>query len=404
MKKEEKLRHGYICVAYMLLATLLLAALKLFVGWVTGSIVIVADAMHSLTDVIVLVVAFIGIKMARRLPSQRFPYGYYKAESVAAFFISFVIIAISISFFYEGYIRIFEFEKIKEAWIAAITAAFSAIASYLMAWYIGNVGKETGMHSLIATSNERRMDSISSIVVMFAIIMQFYSIKYVEGIVTMGIALLILRTGVLSLKDSIASLMDVSPVGMEKEVEKIIGKSGIKGYKDLKLRKAGPFVFGEVKLLLDGNMNVDAAHEIADEIERKVKKIEGIDDFITHIEPYEAMQKKIAIPVENGRIANKFGRAGNFIIFEIKEGKWKEIKRMENKYKRKKIRAGLAIAKELIDEGINEVITKEIGEIAYHALKDGNIKIYYGSGSIDEVIEKYKKGELHILKEPKKVE
>ena len=121
-------------------------------------------------------------------------------------------------------------------------------------------------------------------------------------------------------------------------------------------------------------------------------------------EPFYVMQKRIAIPVENGRIANKFGRAGNFIIFEIKEGKWKEIKRMENKYKRKKIRAGLAIAKELIDEGINEVITKEIGEIAYHALKDGNIKIYYGSGSIDEVIEKYKKGELHILKEPKKVE
>ncbi len=404
MKKEEKLRHGYICAAYMLLATLLLAALKLFVGWMTGSIVITADAMHSLTDVIVLVVAFIGIKMARRTPSERFRYGYYKAESVAAFFISFIIIAISISFFYEGYTRIFEVGKIKEAWIAAITAAFSAIASYSMAWYIGKVGKETEMHSLIATSNERKMDSISSIVVMFAIIMQFYGIKYVEGAVTIGIALLILRTGAQSLKDSIASLMDVSPVEMEGKVKKIIEGSGIKGYKDLKLRKAGPFVFGEVKVLLDGSMNVDTAHEIADEIEEKVKKIEGIDDFIIHIEPYEVLKKKIAIPVENGMIANKFGRASYFIIFEVYGGKWKKIKKIENKYKKKNVRAGLAVAKELIDEGINEIITKEIGEIAYHALKDGNVKIYYGNGSIEEIIEKYKRGELHILKKPKEVD
>ncbi len=403
MKKEEKLRYGYICAANMLLATLLLAALKFFVGWATGSIVILADATHSMTDVVVLFVAFLGIKFARKKPSKRFPYGYYKAESIAAFIISFFIIAVALSFFYEGYIRLFEVGKIKEAWIAASTAAFSAIASYFMAWYLARVGIATNMHSLIATSNERKMDSISSIVVMLAIIMQFYGIKYVEGIVTMGIAILILKTGIFSLRDSIASLMDVSPAEMERKVAKIIDESDIKGYKDLRLRKAGPFIFGEAKLLVDGEMNVERAHEIADEIERKVKRIEGIDDFITHIEPYEAATKKIAVPVENGEIASKFGRASSFIIFEFDGKEWRQVKKLKNRYRSKKVRAGLAVAKELMKEGVNEIITEDMGEIAYHTLKDGNVKIYYGKGNINEVMEKYEKGELQIFKKPKKV-
>jgi len=404
MKKEEKLRHGYRCAAYMLLATFLLASLKFFVGWLTGSIVITADAMHSLTDVVVLFVAFIGIFFAHRPPSKKFPYGYYKAESIASFLISFIIILIGIAFFYEGYERLFKIERIKEGDIAILTAAFSSIVSYLMALYIGKVGKKTGMHSLIATSNERKMDSISSIVVMIAIILQIYHIKYVEGIVTMGIASLIIRTGIISFKDSVASLMDVSSPDIEKKIENIVRNSEIKGYRDLKLRKAGPFVFGEIKLMMDGNMNVNDAHEIADQIERKIKNIDEIDDFITHIEPSSEKIKRIALPVEGNRIANKFGRAKQFIIFESNGKNWKEIKRIDNKYEKKKVRAGLAAANLLEENGVNEVIVKDIGEIAYYALKEKNVKIFYGEGDIEEVMEKYVNGRLEVFKKPKKVE
>ena len=405
MKREEKLRRGYKCAAYMLVATFLLAALKFFVGWLTGSIVITADAMHSLTDVIVLFVAFIGIAFAHRPPSKKFPYGYYKAESIASFLISFFIILIALTFFYEGYKRIFEIGKIEEAGIAILTAAFSSLISYAMALYIGKVGRETGMGSLMATSNERKMDSISSLVVMLAIILQVYHIKYVEGIVTMGIASLIFKTGIISFKDAIATLMDVSPSGIERKIGEILKNSSIKGYRDLKLRKAGPFIFGEVKLTMDGNMNVDEAHEIADEIEKKIKGIEGIDDFITHIEPTTKRVRKVAIPVDSeNKIADKFGRAKYFLILRVDDKGWKKIAKIENKYEKKKVRAGLAAANLLEKNGVNEVITKDIGEIAYYALKEKNVKIFYGEGSINEIMEKYMNGQIELFKKPKKVE
>ena len=403
MKKEERIEYGYKCAAYMLLATFLLAILKFFVGWLTNSLVITTDAMHSLTDVIVLLTALVGLKFAKRGPTEKFPYGYYKAESLSSFLISLMIVAISINFFYEGYKRIFEFRKLDMPILAILTTLFSIISSYLMAIYISKVANKIKMQSLIATSNERKMDSISSMAVMITLFLDIYKISYAEGIVTIGIAGLIFRTGILSLKDSIASLMDVSPLDIEEQVKKIFEGKKIK-HKDLRLRKAGPFIFGEAKILVNGKMNVDRAHEIADEIESKIKDIEEIDDFITHIEPFSAAYAKIAIPVEEDKISEKFGRAKNFLIAEIKDGKIEKRYFIKNKYRDKKVRAGLVAAKHLEKIGIDAVIVKDMGEIAFYALKDKNMSIYFGDGSIDEILRKYIDGLLPLFKKPKKVE
>ena len=409
MKKYEKIEYGYRCAAYMLFATLLLALLKFFIGWVADSLVLIADGMHSAIDTIVIFVAYLGLRISKKTPTQRFPYGYYRAESISALFISAFIIAVSMEFFYKGYKSFFEIRKINIPYIAMLTAFISVIASYLMAKYLSKVGKITNTQSLLATSNERKMDMISSMVVALAIFLDMYGIPYIEGIVTIAVASIIFRTGIMSMKDSVASLMDVCPIDIEKKIKKIIDEAEIKGYRDLRLRKAGPFIFGEVKIMVDKKMDIEKAHEVADDIECKIKEIDGIDDFITHVEPVEKEKINVAIAVNkknfNGEPC-KFGRAKYFLIAELDMEK-KEIentKFVENPYADKELHAGLAAAKLLSKYGIDAVIVREIGEISFYALKDKKIDIYSGMGDIMENIKNFYDGLLLQIKKPKKVE
>ena len=410
MKKYEKIEYGYRCAAYMLLATLLLALSKFFVGWIANSLVLIADGMHSAADTIVIFVAYLGLRISKKVPTQRFPYGYYRAESISALFISAFIVAVSIEFFYQGYKSLFEIRKLNIPYIAMLTAFISVIVSYLMAKYLSKVGKAINMQSLLATSNERKMDMISSMVVILALFLGIYRIPYIEGIVTIAVASIILRTGIMSIKDSIASLMDVSPINVEKEIKKIIDKAEIKGYRDLRLRKAGPFIFGEVKIMVDKKMDIEKAHKIADEIECKIKsRIDEIDDFITHVEPVEKEKINVAIAVNKKNFEAepcRFGRAKYFLIAELNMGK-KDIKNtkfVSNPYANKELHAGLGAAKSLLKYGIDAVIVKEIGEISFYALKDKKIDIYVGRGNIMESIKNFYDGLLLQIKKPKKVE
>ncbi len=408
--KKELLKAGYKSAFYVLIATFALSIFKLAAGIISNTLVVVVDGMHSMVDMVVLMVAYIGIRISCKEPDRKFQYGYYKAESIASLFISLFIFIVAFKFMYEGYMALFKEPESKMPYLAIFATLVSIISSYLMSVYLLKAGKKTKMHSLIATSNERKMDMLSSLIVIIAIVLGMYHIRYVEGIITMGIAAIILKTGILSLRDAIASLMDVSPRDAEERVRKILENARIRGYKDLKLRKAGPFIFGEVKILLDASMDIQSAHDIADEIEEKVKKIGNVDGFITHIEPYSGDEVKMAIPVEkrsgDANISRIFGRSRYFMLVYI-DTKNKGIKKLffeDNPHHAKEKHAGLAAASMLAETGVRCVVVNKIGEIAYYALKNKGIRIFEYDGRALEAVDEYMKGKLKVLKEPKKVE
>ncbi len=408
--KKEVLQQGYRSAFYVLLATFALSIFKLSVGYISNTLVVVVDGMHSLVDVIVLMVAYIGIRMSCKEPDKRFHYGYYKAESMASLFISLFIFFVAVKFMYEGYIALFKEPEASMPYLAIFATIVSIISSYLMSIYLYRAGKKTGMHSLIATSNERKMDMISSLVVIIAIVLGMYHIRYAEGIITMAISLIIFKTGVVNLKDAVASLMDVSPKDVESRIKKILENSNIKGYKDLKLRKAGPFIFGEAKILLDASMDIETAHAIADEIEGEVKKINEVDGFITHIEPYPEEEVKIAMPVKsrkvNAEISKIFGRAKHFMIvhIDLKAHEVKNIIFEDNPHYAKEKHAGLAAATMLVERGIGALIVNEIGEISFYTLKNKGVRIFHFEGRAMDAVDAYMEGKLKSLDMPKKVE
>jgi len=237
----------------------------------------------------------------------------------------------------------------------------------------------------------------------------------VEGVVTIVFSLVIFKIGISSSRDSIFALMDVTPrKDVEDQVKEIINSiAGVEEFENLKLRKAGPFVFGEVNVKIRRHVDVKRAHEIADNIENKIKQqVEQIDSFTIHIEPYETDEQKLAVPINQNRdlyseVSDKFGRA-NYFIFVIIDKKRKKVKSSyvkKNPYRKEYIKAGFAAVNFIVKEKIDTLITKEIGDISFHTLRDHLVDIYKTKGkTVKDVINNFMKNRLEHLTEPTKKE
>ena len=391
---KDKFKKGLKTLNIVLFSLLFLVLLKYFVGTMTNTRVLIADAMHSLSDLVALLVVYIGIKFASKKPDDRFKYGYYKAETIAAFIISLFIIFVGLEITLEGLFE--KHEIISNAIIAFFVAIISAGFALIISKFEKKVAKELNLQSLDATSDESYADFLSSIGVAVAILFDMFGITILDKLVTILLGVMITKVGLENLKESIYSLMDVSPKDIEEDVKKIIQK--YVELKDLKLRKSGPFIFGDCTIFLDPDLDLEKVHEITEKTEKIIyKKFPFIQNIVIHVEPKEKEKLNVLVPVEeNGKINDHFTKAHYFVIYEWNKGVFRKLKEYENDCKNIKIRASLCMDKYLKD--IDVVIAKNMGEIIYSILKSKNIKIL--KAKYDDVEKNLK--DLKSLKEFKK--
>jgi len=280
---------------------------------------------------------------------------------------------------------------------------------FLIGSYEIKTGKKINSQSLIADGKESRMHLLSSSIVLVGIISVLFGIPYLEGGAGVLISLFIFYAGFESAKNSIFSLMDVSPdPEVEKKIKKILNQiSGLRDFENLKLRKSGPFVFGEVEVKIGKAVSMDKANEISRNIEREIKKkIKTVDSFTVSFRPFETKKQKICIPVEvdkglESEISLHFGRAPLFMFLEIEEGEVKRSYIKKNLYQKEEVRAGLAACEFVIQEKIDSIITKEMGPISLHTLRDNIVDVYRGiDKTVKQAIQNYSQGKLNFLKEP----
>ena len=219
-------------------------------------------------------------------------------------------------------------------------------------------------------------------------------------------SLFIFKIGIESAKDSIFALMDVSPnKEIEEKIKKILENiSGVKGFKNLKLRKAGPFIFGEVQVKLGRSVNINRAREISENIEKEIKrKVKSVDSLIVGVTLEAAESQKLCIPVKeeqglDSEISAYFGRAKKFMFIELGKGEVNNFYFKDNPFLEKKVRAGLEASRFVVKEKIDSIITKEMGPISLHTLRDNVVDVYQGvDGNVRELLEKFLKEKLKLL-------
>ncbi|XOA42858.1 MAG: cation diffusion facilitator family transporter [Candidatus Nealsonbacteria bacterium] len=411
MQKKEILKIGETTAKKVSIIVFLLAGLKVLIGFISGSIALLSDALHSIGDALSILFVWLGFKISQREPTEKFPYGFYKAESIVSLVVSFLIIYAGYEIAQESYERIFTSYDLKFPFIAVAVAILDAIVIYSLGRYELRIGKRINSQSLIADGKESKLHIISSSLVVVGILSSYFGILKVEGIVGILFSLLIFKVGIESGRDSIYALMDVSPSEEIENKVKDVLKSvpDIKDFSGLKLRKSGPFIFGEVNIKVKKFIEVRRAHEIVDRTEKEVKAIvPQIDSFAIHVEPFSPFEQKIIIPIKEknnleSQIDERFARAEFFAILKVKKDKIESFEFKENIFKEKEIRAGLAVAKYLLEQKPDVLIARQIGPISFHTLRDNLIEVYKAEqGTIRQIIKDFSENQLVKLEKPTK--
>ncbi len=412
MKKEiESLKKGQRVAGIAIWLEGALVVAKTVVGLLSGSLVLISDAIHSASDILSIITSWFGLKIAQRKPDQRFPYGYYKAENLGTLIISFLILYAFWQMINQGYARLSSFSQIKIPLLALTVSLCDALALFFFGNYEIKVGKEINAQSLIAMGKENRTHLFSSMAVFIGTLAAYYHISYIEGLVTIIISFLILKIGLAAAKNSIFSLMDVSPA---KEIEQKVIKAielipGIEEFFDLRLRKSGPFILGETKVGIRKFVDVNKAHQIADKIEEEVKiRVPQIESFMVHVEPFKSDWQHLVLPIIakkglDSKIADQFARAPYFLFMNLKKDKLKGFYLLKNPHKEKKVKAGLAVSKLIIKQKSNILITKQVGEIAFYSLRENLFDIYQTKDkTVEKAVKSFIDGRLIQLRKATK--
>jgi cation diffusion facilitator family transporter len=405
--KVSSLRKGERVAGRSVLAAIFLAVLKGLVGVLSGSIALLADAVHSLSDVFGSVTVWIGLRLSQRKPTQEFPYGYYRAETLASLAVSVVIFISGVQILVESGKRLAEPSSISFSLLALSTAVLSATCSYVIAQYKKKTGQEINSQALIGEGKHSMIDVYVSLTVFAGLLFSQSKILWVEPLAGLLIGAVVAKTSITLVKDATMTLMDacMKPEYLAQVKAMAETVHGVIGVHEIKMRRSGPYVFGEMHIEVDEEMPVDKSHAISEEIGRKVKeKIREIDSLTIHAEPARAEAYRIVIPVGEDRgiessLNLHLGRAPYLLFIDVKRGQIEKWFVRANPGAELEKGKGIAAAKFLIENDADVLLTKEVGEGPFHVLRDNFVKIYKIPETLDirQVLAAHEKEELEPI-------
>jgi cation diffusion facilitator family transporter len=408
---QDALKRGQRVALAATLATLVLALVKALVGWRFHSPVLVADAFHSGADLLAIFASFFGLWLAARKKSARFPYGLYKAETLVTFLVGALIVWAGWELLLEGWHKLFS-PSVPEAFPLAplLAGSSSVIVSLAIAFKEREVGRAINSPSLLANAGESFLDVATSSVVLAGILLNYWGIPWVEGLVILAIALLVIKLGGSSCWTAFLLLLDANldpELTLEIE-ERVNAIYGVKGVSEVRIRQAGPFHMVECVIFTSPLLPLYRAHELADQAEEAIAgHCPHVESVFVHVEPARDGMLWALIPVQEcdglqSRVHGHFGRAPYFILVRFDENEVEIEDFYFNEYLGEKKFIGLKVVKAVIEHPIDLIFTVQIGEITFYRLRDNFVDMFQveENRTVQEVIDQYRAGLLPQLTRP----
>ncbi|HYY90808.1 MAG TPA: cation diffusion facilitator family transporter [Candidatus Dormibacteraeota bacterium] len=261
---------------------------------VTLSVALLADGIDSLGDAGVTFFVWTGLRFVRRRPSRRFQFGYYKVESFTAFVTGIVLIPISAYILLRSYRALLSPVSLQYPLLALGVLVAAGLGSLYRALQMRRIANKYNILSLKLDAKNSIKDTTSSFVAFVSVLLTQFGIFHADAIGGMLVAVYILSVAYVTIKESSLVLLDeFHEPELSKQIESVIRSHGhVMGIRDLRLRRAGPFVVGALEVEVDGSIPLNMAHEVATQIETSVKaSIKGIRRFVVtpvpHMDPHQ---------------------------------------------------------------------------------------------------------------------
>ena len=272
----------------MLGANLVVLAAKLFIGVVSGSLAVMGDALHSSVDSLYNVLGLIVVRVAERAPDEDHPYGHGKFETLGALAI---VVFLSITCF----------ELMRNAVQKLLGGSHTVVVTDLglvvllatlginvfVAWYENRRGHELSSELLIADAAHTRTDVFITIGVLIGVLFARGGATWVDPVVAIAVAALIVRVAYKILARTVPVLVDERAIperAIRQAAQGVVGVTSAYGIRSRGGHGAG-VRYAEVTIAVDRDANVAAAHAIADEVEERLKRELELNTVTVHVEP-----------------------------------------------------------------------------------------------------------------------
>ena len=294
MDQKMRAKYGFLEAWVSIIGNTGLFAIKAAIGFSINSISLIADAFHTLSDVLTSVVVLIGFMITRIPADEHHPYGHGRVEPIATLIIAILLAVVGYEFGKESIARFFHPEKVQGTLLAIIVMFASAAGKEWMARFSFSLGKKINSQALYADGWHHRSDAIASALIPIALLGAIFKIYWLDTVFGLGVSVLILYTAFAIAYPTIDKLMGHIP---DKEYLDKIEKSaksvsGVKGVHDIAVHNYGDHNAISLHIEVDGNMNIARAHEIATKVEDTI--VLNTNGTVTvHVEIKETTSNKL---------------------------------------------------------------------------------------------------------------
>jgi cation diffusion facilitator family transporter len=264
----------------------ILFVIKLAIGLMVGAVSVIADAVHTLSDVVSSAVVIWGFKQSEKPADVEHPYGHGRAEYIATLIIAVLLMVAGIEFIKAAIDRIQNPELVEAEWWMVIALGFTIVLKEITARYAEFLSAKIASGTLHADAWHHRSDAISSMLVVGALIAGNYGFPAVDGWAGLGVAMFLIYTGFEIAKGAVDDLIGKPPTSEEVETIRqiVMNVDGVLGAHDITVHSYGHDKFASVHVEIDAIKSTGEAHDISEEVEARLEASLGVEPTI-HLDP-----------------------------------------------------------------------------------------------------------------------
>lgn len=289
--RDQYLQGRNVTIAGMM-ANLALVGAKIWGGVLAQSQALIADGIHSVSDLVSDGVVLWGLKWGRRGADERHPFGHGRIETLAALFVGVSLAAAGIAMGWSAARDIYFGRTGHPAFLAAVVAGISIVAKEVLYRYTRLVGKRIRSTALISNAWHHRSDALSSVAVLIGVVGAQLNPRWdvLDACAAIVVSALIVQVGATFVFAALNELIDTAP---EKRIVDQIEScayrvKGVLDVHDLRTRTSGGKIFAEIHIMVNGDITVREGHAVAKAVEQCLcEEVPRLDKAIVHVDPTE---------------------------------------------------------------------------------------------------------------------
>lgn len=274
-----------------------LTVMKIIVGLWTGSLGILAEAAHSGLDLVAAVVTFFAVKISDKPADEDHLYGHGKVENLSALIETLLLLATCAWILYEATERLFfKPAKVEVTFWSFAVIIISIVIDISRSRMLHRAAKKFNSQALEADALHFSTDIWSSAVVLFGLICMKLSVlvaalgflAQADAVAALFVALIVIWVSARLGLRTVNALLDRAPAGLREEITSAVETlDGVEDCHNVRLRHAGPQLFVDIHVTMDGSQSLAEAHALTESIELEIQRVAPGADVTVHPEPKE---------------------------------------------------------------------------------------------------------------------